>query len=259
MSAVRPPVIAGNWKMHHAPQAARAFGSRLADALGEPGPTVALFPPALSLAALAEGLGAGTPVRLGVQHIHWKDSGAFTGEVSAPMAAAAGATLALVGHSERRHLFGETDEETARKVGAAFEAGLTPVLCVGETEAQRDAGEVEAVLARQLDAVTARLDDGRLAALVLAYEPVWAIGTGRTATPGDASAAHEVLRARLTARLGAAAAGVPVLYGGSVKPANAAELLRAPEVGGVLVGGASLQVESFAAIVAAAPASADGA
>lgn len=253
MTGVRAPFVAGNWKMHHGPARAREFGRAFAGAEAPPGVTVGLFPPALSLAALEEALGVDSDVLLGVQHVHWEESGPFTGELSASMAADAGASLALVGHSERRQLFGETDEDTARKTAAAFAAGLTPVLCVGETEQERDAGRLREVLERQLDAVAGRLDDARLAQLVLAYEPVWAIGTGRTATPGDASEAHRLLRAVLANRLGDRAAEVPILYGGSVKPENAAELLRAPEVGGVLVGGASLDPEGFAAIVAAAP------
>ena len=254
MSTVRPPLVAGNWKMHHGPAAAREFGEALAARALPPAVTVALFPPALSLAALRAGLGEGSTVLLGVQDIHWEPSGAYTGELSAPMAAEAGAELALVGHSERRHVFGETDEETARKVAAAFGAGLVPVLCVGETEAERDAGRLEEVLARQLGAVAGRLDDARLAGLVVAYEPVWAIGTGRTATPEDASQAHALLRAALRGRIGDEAGGVPILYGGSVKPANAAELLGARDVDGVLVGGASLDAASFGAIADAAAA-----
>ena len=255
MTGPRAPLVAGNWKMNHDPAAARAFGEALAGRDLPAGVSVALFPPALSLASLRDGLGEGARVLLGVQNIHWEESGAFTGELSAGMAAAAGASLALVGHSERRHVFGETDEETARKVAAAFAAGLAPVLCVGETEAERDAGRLEEILGRQFGAVAAGLDDPRLGALVLAYEPVWAIGTGRTATPADASAAHALLRARLAARLGeSGAAAVPILYGGSVKPANAEALMGASDVDGVLVGGASLDPDSFGAIVDAAPA-----
>jgi triosephosphate isomerase len=189
-------------------------------------------------------------VRVGVQNIHWEDQGAFTGEVSAPMAAEAGATFALIGHSERRHVFGETDEEVALKVGAACRHGLVPVVCVGETLEERRAGRVDEVILRQLDsALTAFPPKGRV---LLAYEPVWAIGTGETATPDDASAAHGTLRRRLAAALGPAKAGeVAILYGGSVKPDNAAELLAAPEVDGVLVGGASLDADSFARIASA--------
>lgn len=252
MSAVGTPLVAGNWKMHHGPLAAREFGEAFAARALPAEVTVALFPPALSLAALRAALGEASPVLLGVQDIHWEASGAYTGELSAPMAAEAGAALALVGHSERRHVFGETDEETARKVAAAFGAGLVPVLCVGETEAERDAGRLEEVLRRQLGAVAARLDDARLAELVVAYEPVWAIGTGRTATPEDASQAHALLRAALRGRVGGRSADVPILYGGSVKPENAAELLRSADVDGVLVGGASLDAGSLGAIADAA-------
>jgi triosephosphate isomerase len=252
MNAMGKPLVAGNWKMHHGPDAARAFGRTWAARALPAGVGVALFPPALSLAALRDALGEDTRVLLGVQNIHWEAAGAFTGELSASMASEAGAALALVGHSERRHVFGETDEETARKVNAAFGAGLRPVLCVGETESERDAGRLEAVLRRQLDAVAARIDDARLAALAVAYEPVWAIGTGRTATPGDASAAHAFLREVLGERLGDGAGDVPILYGGSVKPGNAAELMAARDVDGVLVGGASLDPGDFGAIVDAA-------
>jgi triosephosphate isomerase len=256
MSAVVGGLVAGNWKMHLGPAEARAFGEAFAGRSAPGGVAVALFPPALSFTALRDALGPDTVVLLGVQNIHWEGAGAFTGEVSAPMAAGAGAALALVGHSERRHVFGETDEETARKVSAAFGAGLTPVLCVGETESERDDGRLERVLRRQLDAVAGRLDDALLAALVIAYEPVWAIGTGRTATPADASAAHGLLRDALGERVGDRAASVPILYGGSVKPDNAGELLGAPDVDGVLVGGASLDPASFGAIVDAAGAGA---
>jgi triosephosphate isomerase len=191
-------------------------------------------------------------VQIGVQNVYWEDEGAFTGEVSASMAREAGAALALVGHSERRHVFGETDEQVARKTDAVVRNGLTPVVCVGETLAERRAGRVEEVILRQLDAALPALASARRA--LVAYEPVWAIGTGETATPSDASAAHVTLRARLREGLGeAAGSAVAILYGGSVKPANAGELLAADEVQGVLIGGASLDPGSFAAIAAAAP------
>jgi triosephosphate isomerase len=191
-------------------------------------------------------------VQIGVQNVYWEDEGAFTGEVSASMAREAGAAFALVGHSERRHVFGETDEQVARKTDAVVHNGLTPIVCVGETLAERRAGRVEEVILRQLDAVLPALASARRA--LVAYEPVWAIGTGETATPSDASAAHVTLRARLREGLGeAAGSAVAILYGGSVKPANAGELLAADEVQGVLIGGASLDPGSFAAIAAAAP------
>lgn len=244
-------VIAGNWKMNKGPSETRAFFADLSvDAITGVHELV-IFPPAVSLYAAAEAPERDGRVNLGVQNIHWEDSGAFTGETSAPLAAAAGASLCLVGHSERRHVFGETDDETARKVTAARKHGLVPVLCVGETIDERRTGRVEEVILRQLNVALPALGaDGER--FLVAYEPVWAIGTGETATPDDASAAHATLRARLEAFMGAAAAhDVPLLYGGSVKPANAADLLAADEVDGVLVGGASLDPRSFAQIAAA--------
>lgn len=248
---VRKPVIAGNWKMHKGPESARKFCREF----GQVAPpvedrSVLIFPPALSLTAVRDGLSE-HGIGLGVQDIHWESEGAFTGQISAPMAREAGATFALVGHSERRHVFGESDEETGRKVMAAFAAGLTPVLCVGETLEERQAGRLEEVILRQLDAGIADSDDGDLRTILIAYEPVWAIGTGETATPGDAADAHARIRARLRTRLGDAADAVPILYGGSVKPNNATELLSAGDVDGVLVGGASLDPRDFAKIAGA--------
>ena len=251
VEAVRAPVIAGNWKMHKGPEAARKFAREFAQ-VAPPGAdrTLILFPPALAVTAVRDAL-ADHGVAVGVQNLHWEKEGAFTGELSAPMAREAGARFALVGHSERRHVFGETDEETGLKVAAAVDAGLTPVLCVGETIEERKAGRLEEVILRQLDAGLQRIDDAAVAAMLVAYEPVWAIGTGETATPDDAADAHARLRARLRERLGDERAdGIPILYGGSVKPGNAAELLSAPEVGGVLVGGASLDPRDFGKIAA---------
>jgi triosephosphate isomerase len=188
-------------------------------------------------------------VRLGVQNVYWEASGAFTGELSVAMAKDAGAELVLIGHSERRHVFGETSDETARKVRAVLDGGLTPVLCVGETLDERRADRAEAVVAEQLAPVLAILSPDEIGELVVAYEPVWAIGTGVTATPDDAASMHRAVRERLSGAFGQAAAdAVPVLYGGSVKPDNAAELLSQPGVDGVLVGGASLDAAGFAAI-----------
>jgi triosephosphate isomerase (TIM) len=241
------PVIAGNWKMHKGPEAARKFCREFVQVMPTGRGTLIVFPPNLSLGAVRAGL-AEHPVGIGVQNIHWEDHGAFTGETSAAMAREAGARYVLVGHSERRHVFGETDQETARKAAAARQAGLTPVLCVGETLDERNAGRLEEVIVRQLDAGIQELSDADLAHLLVAYEPVWAIGTGETATPQDAADAHGRLRARLRERMGEAAAAVPILYGGSVKPENAAELLAADDVDGVLVGGASLDPRDFAKI-----------
>lgn len=251
-------VVAGNWKMHHGPGATRRFFEALDALLDDPSPRVMIFPPSLSFAAARESVGEESPVELGVQNIHWESSGAYTGEVSAGMAAEAGASLVLVGHSERRHVFGETDEEVARKVAAAVERELVPVICVGETLDQRREDRVEEVISSQLLASLASLvetgdDGGSIPEFMVAYEPVWAIGTGETATPADASEAHQTLRTRLGDAVGLdRASGVSILYGGSVKPHNAEELLSAPEVDGVLVGGASLEPDSFGRIVSVA-------
>jgi triosephosphate isomerase (TIM) len=246
----RRKVVAGNWKMNHGPAETRAFLEQLTLPAGHEGPRVLCFPPALSFAVAVASPHRPARLELGVQNLHWAASGAFTGEVSAAMAREAGATLALVGHSERRHVFGESDADVSRKVEAAVAAGLEPVICVGETLEERRAGRVEEVIVRQLDAALEDLPTG--GDFILAYEPVWAIGTGETATPQDASSAHGALRARLAALMGTAADAVPILYGGSVQPGNAAELMSVPDVDGVLVGGASLDSRSFAAIVEAA-------
>ncbi|MCG6958195.1 MAG: triose-phosphate isomerase [Gemmatimonadetes bacterium] len=245
-------VIAGNWKMHHGPRATRDFFSSLVLPPNAGAHELLIFPTALSLAAAVDAPGRDPRVQLGVQNIHWEDKGAFTGEVSAAMAREAGAAFALVGHSERRHLFGETDKDVSRKIAAARRHGLVPVVCVGETLEERRGGRVEEVILGQLDAALPALTDveGRF---LLAYEPVWAIGTGETATPDDAAAAQGTLRARLDEALGPSrSTRVPILYGGSVKPDNARDLLAAPDVDGVLVGGASLDAGSFAALVEAA-------
>jgi triosephosphate isomerase len=243
-------VIAGNWKMHLGPAGTRAFFEGLSLGAVPPDRELIVFPPSVSLPAAASSERRDPRVRLGVQNIHWEDHGAFTGEVSAAMALEAGASFALIGHSERRHLFGETDEEVARKVVAARRHGLVPLVCVGETLEERRAGRVEGVILGQLDAVLDALgSEGRS---LVAYEPVWAIGTGETATPEDASAAQGALRRRLAEAWGRdAAMRIPLLYGGSVKPENASELLVAPDVDGVLVGGASLDPVSFAKIAEA--------
>lgn len=246
---IRPPVLAANWKMHHGPAAARAFVAEfLARYTPREDRTVVLFPPAMSVFAAAEARADRTDVKLGVQNVYFEDKGAFTGETSAPMAREAGAELVLVGHSERRHVFGETDEDTGRKCAAVVRAGLAPMLCVGERLEEREAGDTEAVVLRQLRAAFGALDAAARASVLIAYEPVWAIGTGRTATPGDAAAVHAAIRAELRSLVPGSGEGIPVLYGGSVNPGNAAALLAAPEVGGLLVGGASLEVASWLAI-----------
>jgi triosephosphate isomerase len=252
---LRTPVMAGNWKMNKGPtETAAFFAEFLAAWPARPDRTVAFFPPAVSLAAAVAATEGRGDILLGVQNVHWQAGGAFTGELSVAMAADAGARLVLVGHSERRHVFGETDAETEKKVRAVFHGGLTPVLCVGELIEERRAGHAETVVRRQLAAVLPSLSADEARRLVVAYEPVWAIGTGETASPADAGAMHRVCREALAQAFGAeVAAAVPVLYGGSVKPDNAAELLAEPGVDGVLVGGASLDAKGFAAICGAGP------
>jgi triosephosphate isomerase len=249
---IRKPVFAANWKMNHGPTDAKAFlrtflvhYARRADR------TVAFFPPALTLHAVTEALRERPDIVVGVQNIHWEPKGAFTGEVSAPIARDAGARLVLVGHSERRHVFGETDEQTGLKCGAVVAAGLTPMLCVGETLDERERGEAEAVVIRQLRAGFAKLQPAQIATALVAYEPVWAIGTGKTASPSDASSMHAVARRVLKELAGDRGSHVPILYGGSVSRGNVAELIGAPEVDGVLVGGASLDADGWATIVRA--------
>jgi triosephosphate isomerase len=243
------PVIAGNWKMNKGPVAATQFVREFtARYTPRDDRTVILFPPSLSFTSVVAALDSRPDVRVGVQNIHWETEGAFTGEVSASMAREARASFVLIGHSERRQLFGEKDEHVRKKLAATFQAELNAIVCVGETLAERKAGHVEAVITQQLDEGTADLSSNRLGSLLVAYEPVWAIGTGVNASPKDASAAHAVLRANLRARFGENGAAIPILYGGSVKPSNARELLQAPDVNGLLIGGTSLDPAAFAEI-----------
>ena len=247
---VRRPVLAGNWKMNKGPAATTLFFNTFLERYhARLDRTVVFFPPSLSFAAAARAVASRPDIALGVQNAHWETTGAFTGEVSAAMAAEAGAHFLLIGHSERRHVFGETDEQVGRKAIAALQAGLIPVICVGETLEQRRAGDLEAVLLRQLDAASTPLPDNAGETILIAYEPVWAIGTGVNATPADAAEAHRIVRGRLAARFSPdVARDIPILYGGSVKPDNAAELLAAEGVDGLLVGGASLDPEGFTTI-----------
>lgn len=244
------PVLAANWKMHHGPSDARAFlRSFLAHYARRTDRQVIFFPPAVSVTTVREMIKERQDILVGVQNIHWEDKGAFTGELSAGMARDAGATIALVGHSERRHVFGETDEETGKKVAAAVRAGLFPMLCVGETLAEREQGRTEEVVLRQLRAGTATIEPNQMVSMLVAYEPVWAIGTGKTATPADASAIHTVIRAELAGLVGERAKGIPICYGGSVNRGTAGSLLEASDVDGLLVGGASLDSEGWSSIV----------
>ena len=232
-------LIAGNWKMFKGPAEAAEFCSALRERVGDiPSIGIAVYPPFVSLAAALEAL-APSPIRVGAQNVHWESEGGFTGEVSASMLVEIGVTTAIVGHSERRQLFGESDGDVARRAAAALEGSLDVIACVGETEEERERGETEAVLRRQVESLVEVVGDPG-DALVVAYEPVWAIGTGRTATPELAQGAHAFIKEMWP--------GVDVLYGGSVKPENAEELLAQPDVDGALVGGASLEIESFTAI-----------
>jgi triosephosphate isomerase len=247
------PVIAANWKLNHAPTDAKAFLQRfLAQSPKLNDRTLIFFPSAITLTTVIDGLRERPDVWVGVQNVHTEAQGAFTGENSVLMARDVGARVVLVGHSERRHVFGETDEQTTKKMALIAQARLTPMLCVGETLAEREAGMTAAVVERQLTAGLAGLEDAQIATIMLAYEPVWAIGTGRTATPADASEIHGVLRQAVVTRVGEkAAAGIPILYGGSVNRGNAETLLAAADVDGLLVGGASLDADSWASIVRA--------
>ncbi|MEO5509135.1 MAG: triose-phosphate isomerase [Longimicrobiales bacterium] len=250
--STRQVVIAGNWKMHYGPIEANTYVRSFVKLLKPTDRTIVLFPPAVSIAATAEALSRNSEIRVGVQNIHWEEKGAFTGETGARMAVSAGASYALCGHSERRKLFGDTDEQVGKKAGAAYRHGLQPIICVGETLEERKKGEVDAVLLRQLTAALAAVRPEAL--LMLAYEPVWAIGTGQNATPEDAAKAHAFLRECLAElRSAAIAESTSILYGGSVKPENAGQLLGAGGVDGLLVGGASLEAESFARICTAVP------
>ena len=249
--AERTPILAANWKMHKTAGEADAFLEEFLPKLPAEGPEVVICPPYTALAA-AVARCDGTPVTVAAQNMHEADSGAFTGEVSAAMLTDLGVGGVILGHSERRQLFGETDEALARKVPAAMEAGLETILCCGEDEAQRDRDQTAEVLTRQIRADLAGVDDRFLAEVVIAYEPIWAIGTGRTATPDQAQEAVALIRGLIAERDRAAADAVRILYGGSVKPGNAEELIGRPDVDGALVGGASLEPEDFAAIVAAA-------
>ena len=233
------PLVAGNWKLFKGPAETQEFCLELRERLPSlDGVDVAVCPPYVSLQAAVLAL-SDTEIAVAAQNVHWAESGAFTGEVAPGMLREIGVYGAIVGHSERRQFFGETDEGVARRATAALEAGLFVIACVGELEEERERGETEDVLRRQVSVLEAHEN------LVIAYEPVWAIGTGKTATPEMAQDAHAFVKSILDA---------PVLYGGSVKPENAAELLSQPDVDGALVGGASLEVESFAGICEAASA-----
>jgi len=247
---MRKRIFAANWKMHHDPMAATRFALKFQE-ISSPSPTQDLwfYPPAVSLAATAEAFERRMDIAVGAQNVYWEAKGAFTGETSPVMIAGCGGKGALVGHSERRHVFGETDVETSKKVKALIAQHLVPMLCVGEKLEQREAGHTADVIRRQLKAVLSEITITEASGLLIAYEPVWAIGTGKVARPQDAAEVHREIRNVLHEHR--VPGRIPVLYGGSVNLANVAGLLAEEEIDGVLVGGASLEAEGWAAIVAA--------
>lgn len=252
MNPSRRPIFAANWKMHKGPRETARFVATFAQLYAvRADRRVVVFPPSISLTAFRQATRERADLEAGVQDVHPEAAGAHTGAVSATMAAEAGATWGLAGHSERRREFGDDDARVGRKVQRLFEAGLQPVLCVGETLEEREGGQLQAVLARQVRTVLPELAGSLRRSLTYAYEPVWAIGTGRTASPADAAAAHGIVR-RVISELTSpeVASEAMILYGGSVKPANIESLLATPGVDGVLVGGASLDPEAFAQICA---------
>ncbi len=242
--------MAGNWKMYKTPAETTAFFEKFLPLVAQSSHCeIVIFPPYVDLFAAAAAA-KGSAVRIGAQNVAWAKEGAFTGEISGAMIASTGATHTLVGHSERRHYFGETDETVLKRTRAAIEAGLTPIVCVGECLEDREGGRTNEVLARQCDGGIAGLTAAEFEKIAIAYEPVWAIGTGKTATPEMAADAHRTIRARIHGNFGKdAAAAVRILYGGSVKPDNVRTLMGQPEIDGALVGGASLDAASFASIV----------
>jgi triosephosphate isomerase (TIM) len=248
----RTPLVAGNWKMHKTVGAARAFVDELLPTLGSvDGVDIAVCPPFPGLGPVVEAV-RGTRVRVYAQNMHQESEGAFTGEVAAPMLSDLGVDGVILGHSERRQMFGETDRALQAKVPAALGEGLVPILCVGETEEEREGGETERKLRHQVKEDLARIADEQLGEVVIAYEPIWAIGTGRVATVEQCQEAFGFIRALVADRSPAQAERVRLLYGGSVTPDNAGEIMSLPDVDGALVGGASLRADSFAAIASAA-------
>jgi len=244
------PVIAGNWKMNKTVAEAIDFISRLRNALAAPPePEVIIAPPFTALHAVREVL-RGSPICLAAQNLHEAEKGAFTGEISGEMIREAGCAYVIIGHSERRTLFGEGDERVHRKLRAALSAGLKPIFCIGETLQEREEGRMQNVVERQLKEGLNNLTAGDISRFLVAYEPVWAIGTGRTATPAQAEEVHRLIREWIAGRYGnEQAAEIAILYGGSVTPKNIVDLMRQPDINGALVGGASLDVASFVQLV----------
>lgn len=247
---MKKPIVAGNWKMYKTPAETSVFFERLRPLVEKSERCeIVICPPFTSLAA-AVTAAKDTPIRIGAQNVGWAEEGAFTGEISAPMIAAVGATHTIVGHSERRQYFGETDDMVLKRTRAALEFGLTPIVCVSERLEQRECGSTDAVLMGQCREGMSGLTTEQFAKIAIAYEPVWAIGTGKSATPEIAAEAHRTIRGHLREMFGKEAGNaIRILYGGSVKPDNVTALMAQPEIDGVLVGGASLDPAGFAAIV----------
>jgi triosephosphate isomerase len=246
----RTPLLAGNWKMYKTGTEAVGVARQLVNLVGDVDDReVMIAPPFTALSLVSETL-EDSPVSLGAQNLHWEKEGAYTGEISAPMLVSAGCKYVIIGHSERRQYFGETEETVNKKIATAIENQLTPVFCIGETEAERDAGQTFSVLDKQVEKGLNNFLSESLQPLVIAYEPVWAIGTGKTATPEQAQEAHQYIRGLIEKGFGEDLAGsVRILYGGSVKPDNIDVLMSMPDVDGALVGGASLNADSFGKIV----------
>lgn len=247
---LRKPLIAANWKMYKTPAEARACAEALLPlCLGHTRDEVVICPPFISLSIVLDAL-SGSGMAVGAQNMHFAEEGAYTGEISAGMLTSIGVTHVILGHSERRQYFNETDETVNQKLHAALKHGLVPIVCIGEVLAERDAGHTEEVLTRQIDMALKNISPDSASTIVIAYEPVWAIGTGKTATPEMAAQAHLLIRSEVARRLTREIAdGMRILYGGSVRPDNAASLLSQPEIDGALVGGASLKPESLAQLV----------
>ena len=250
MHPKRTPILAGNWKMNMTTAQARDLASKLAPLVaGAKDREVVLGPPYTALQAVSDAI-KGSNIVLAAQNLHWEEKGAFTGEISADMLLDLGCKYVIIGHSERRQYFGETDETANKRVRQALRKGLLPILCVGETLQEREAGKVQVVIERQVTGGLKEVTAEEMKKVVVAYEPVWAIGTGKTATPEQANEVHDLIRRKVAALYSAEdAAGLRIQYGGSVTPENASALMAMPDIDGALVGGASLKPESFAAIV----------
>ncbi|MCI6952025.1 MAG: triose-phosphate isomerase [Clostridium sp.] len=246
---MRKPIIAGNWKMNKTPEEAKELVTALVPLVKDAKCDVVICPPFVDLCAVKPII-AGTNIHLGVQNIHWAEKGAFTGEISADMLKAHGVEYAIVGHSERRQYFGETDATVNQRAKAAIAAGITPIICVGESLEQRESGVTNAVVSGQTKAALDGIEAKDVETLVIAYEPIWAIGTGKTATKEDANATIAVIRGAIAEVYGKdVAEKVRIQYGGSMNPKNASELMSMPEIDGGLIGGASLKAEDFSKVV----------